>query len=104
MKKVYQYYLVRLVIISSSLVFITTAIVPGARAQGDKLARASQVSTKGTFQREHTQASNQQAIIHVPGDVVSLQQAISQVPDGGVIEISGGVYPSPDGGFRISNL
>ncbi len=43
-------------------------------------------------------------ILHVPGDIGNLQDAINQIPDGGVIELDSGVYPSPTGGFRISNL
>jgi hypothetical protein len=43
-------------------------------------------------------------IIHVPGDTSNLQDAINQIPDGGIIELSGGTYPAPSGGFRVSNL
>lgn len=38
----------------------------------------------------------------VPGD--DLQRAIFRVDDGGVIEMADGVYPVPDGGFRILGL
>jgi hypothetical protein len=37
-------------------------------------------------------------IIHVPGDVGTLQQAISLVSDGGIIEMAPGTYPVPHGG------
>ncbi len=41
------------------------------------------------------------AQIHVPEDVSSLQQAIQQVSNGGVIEVSDGTYAVPSNGFRI---
>ncbi|MEM9598287.1 MAG: hypothetical protein AAGD06_28745 [Acidobacteriota bacterium] len=44
-----------------------------------------------------------QPFIEVPGDM-SLQAAIANVDDGGIIEIAAGTYPSPSGGFSISNL
>jgi hypothetical protein len=43
-------------------------------------------------------------LIHLPGDTNNLQDAINLIPDGGIIELSGGTYPAPSGGFRISNL
>jgi len=43
------------------------------------------------------------SLIRVPQDA-SLQEAIYRVDDGGIIEISGGTYSSPDGGFVISDL
>ncbi|RLC77067.1 MAG: hypothetical protein DRI61_12180, partial [Chloroflexi bacterium] len=43
------------------------------------------------------------SIIRVPQDA-DLQTAIWLVGDGGVIEISGGTYPSPNGGFVICDL
>ncbi|MCP4654481.1 MAG: hypothetical protein GY856_03570 [bacterium] len=42
-----------------------------------------------------------QSTIHVPQDVSSLQQAIQQVSNGGVIEVSDGTYAVPSSGFRI---
>lgn len=42
-----------------------------------------------------------QSVIHVPGDVASLQAAIDTVPDGGVIELAAGSYNAPSGGFTI---
>ena len=39
--------------------------------------------------------------VFVPGDVASLQTAIDIVPDGGTIEIAGGTYSAPAGGFQI---
>lgn len=41
--------------------------------------------------------------IRVPTDVADLQSAINQVSDGGIIEILGGTYYSPVGGWRINN-
>jgi hypothetical protein len=46
----------------------------------------------------------QGGVIHVPGDVANLQDAIHQVTDGGVIELAAGSYYSPNNGFVISNL
>jgi hypothetical protein len=43
-------------------------------------------------------------VIHVPGDTNNIQNAINLIPNGGIIELSGGTYPAPDGGFRVSNL
>ncbi|HEY4561568.1 MAG TPA: right-handed parallel beta-helix repeat-containing protein, partial [Thermoanaerobaculia bacterium] len=43
-------------------------------------------------------------LVHVPQDARTLAAAISRVADGGVIEMAGGTYPSPPGGFRIGNL
>jgi len=42
-------------------------------------------------------------VIHVPGDVSNLQDAISQVPDNGMIELSAGTYHAPTGGFKIND-
>ena len=42
-----------------------------------------------------------QSVIHVPGDVSSLQQAIQQVSGGGIIEIADGTYAAPSNSFRI---
>jgi predicted outer membrane repeat protein len=42
-------------------------------------------------------------IISVPGAVGDLQSAINQVPNEGIIELAGGTYPAPSGGFRITN-
>jgi len=46
------------------------------------------------------------AIIQVPSVVPDLQSAIYQVPDGGIIEVSGGTYYAPNNGlgFVIHNL
>src|SRR5262245_24535721 len=43
-------------------------------------------------------------VIRVPGDASGLQQAVARVPDGGVIELAAGRYPSPPTGFDLSNL
>ena len=44
-----------------------------------------------------------QQIIHVPADM-GLQQAINQVSNEGIIEITNGTYSAPSGGWRINNL
>ncbi len=44
-----------------------------------------------------------QTIIEVPTEVPTLSQALTQVPHGGVIELSAGSYQAPSGGFIISN-
>lgn len=44
-----------------------------------------------------------QAVIEVPTEVATLSQALSQVPDGGIIVLAAGSYQSPSGGFVISN-
>ncbi|HSN54265.1 MAG TPA: right-handed parallel beta-helix repeat-containing protein [Candidatus Sulfomarinibacteraceae bacterium] len=43
-------------------------------------------------------------VLYVPGQVATLSQAVSQVDDGGVIEISAGTYPTPVGGWFFANL
>ncbi|MFN7952538.1 MAG: right-handed parallel beta-helix repeat-containing protein [bacterium] len=42
--------------------------------------------------------------VRVPADAATLTTAISQVSNGGVIEISSGTYTAPSGGFQISGL
>lgn len=43
-------------------------------------------------------------VIHVPGQVGSLQTAIGQIANGGVIEMAAGTYTAPGGGWVASNL
>src|SRR5206468_4326143 len=43
-------------------------------------------------------------VIHVPADQPNLTAAIAAVPDGGVIEMAGGTYQAPKGGFTIYDL
>ena len=43
-------------------------------------------------------------VVRVPGDQPNLTAAIAAVPDGGVIEMSGGTYQAPSGGFTIYDL
>ncbi len=45
-----------------------------------------------------------QALIRVPADLPTLQQAIAAVSDGGVIELATGTYTPPTGGFEIKDL
>jgi len=44
-----------------------------------------------------------ETVIHVPNTVGTLAAALQAVPDGGVIELAGGTYPAPAGGFRLNN-
>ena len=41
------------------------------------------------------------ALVRVPGDQPTLQAAIAEVTDGGVIEMAAGVYTAPPGGFTV---
>src|SRR5437016_4889273 len=41
------------------------------------------------------------ALVHVPGDQATLQDAIAAVSDGGVIEMAAGTYTAPAGGFTV---
>lgn len=41
------------------------------------------------------------ALVHVPGDQATLQDAIAAVSDGGVIEMAAGTYTAPTGGFTV---
>ena len=43
-------------------------------------------------------------VIHVPGDVANLQDAINQAPDGAIIELAGGTYRAPEDGFKMFDL
>lgn len=42
-------------------------------------------------------------LIHVPGTVGTLQEAIGLINDGGIIELAAGTYHAPQDGFRILN-
>jgi hypothetical protein len=42
-------------------------------------------------------------VLRVPQDVPTLEQAISQVADGGIVELAAGTYAAPAAGFKISN-
>jgi predicted outer membrane repeat protein len=42
-------------------------------------------------------------VLHVPGDVATLQAAINQVPNGGIIELAAGTYASPANGWGIND-
>ena len=41
------------------------------------------------------------ALVHVPADKPTLQDAIAEVADGGVIEMAAGTYTAPSGGFTV---
>jgi predicted outer membrane repeat protein len=41
------------------------------------------------------------ALVHVPGDKPTLQDAIAEVADGGVIEMAAGTYTAPSGAFTV---
>ena len=43
-------------------------------------------------------------LVRVPADVATLQQAITAVSNGGVIELAAGTYTPPAGGFEIKDL
>lgn len=44
-------------------------------------------------------------VIHVPGDAATLEQAISTVPQGGIIELAAGTYTSPGSdGWVLNNI
>jgi predicted outer membrane repeat protein len=42
-------------------------------------------------------------LVRVPQDAATLQQAISQVANGGVVELAAGIYAAPAAGFKIGN-
>jgi len=44
-----------------------------------------------------------QIVIRVPADLSTLSEALNQIPNGGIIELASGNYPSPSDGFIISN-
>jgi hypothetical protein len=43
------------------------------------------------------------SLLQVPQTVATLQQAIAEIGNGGVIELAGGIYASPAAGFKIAN-
>src|SRR4030067_564926 len=43
-------------------------------------------------------------IIHVPGDVATLQDAVNMVSNGNIIELAAGTYMAPSGGWIFNNL
>ena len=48
-------------------------------------------------------AAGTSGLVRVPQDVPTLEQAISRVASGGVIELAAATYAAPAPGFRISN-
>ncbi|HUE95323.1 MAG TPA: right-handed parallel beta-helix repeat-containing protein, partial [Longimicrobiaceae bacterium] len=51
-----------------------------------------------------SQRATASPLVRVPADTPDLQAAISQVDDGGIIEVAGGTYPAPAGAFRINDV
>ena len=69
-------------------------------------AQAATSPSSGRFQQMRftdIPAETAEDVIFVPGEVATLQSAITQVVDGGVIELAQGTYSAPSGGFRITN-
>jgi predicted outer membrane repeat protein len=52
---------------------------------------------------EAAAAAGAGGVLRVPQDVPTLEQAISQVTDGGIVELAAGTYAAPAAGFKISN-
>lgn len=48
-------------------------------------------------------AARAAALVRVPQDAATLDIALGKVPDGGAIELAGGIYTSPPNGFAIRN-
>ena len=44
------------------------------------------------------------SVIRVPEDYLTLQNAINNVPDGGIIDLRSGTYSAPAGGFLINDM
>jgi hypothetical protein len=84
------------------LVLIWTVDAHGTYAYSPGVIQ--QVSTEGPTYVEEKTSLESESIIHIPGDVADLQQAISLVQNNGAIEIAAGTYPSPDSGFEMGNL
>lgn len=49
------------------------------------------------------EAAAASGLLRVPQDVPTLAQALSQVVNGGIVELAAATYPSPAPGFKISN-
>ena len=43
-------------------------------------------------------------ILYVPGEVSTLQKAVNQISDGGIIELAAGTYTAPTGGWIFNDL
>jgi hypothetical protein len=48
-------------------------------------------------------AAGSSGLVRVPQDAPTLAQAISQVADGGIIELAGATYAAPASGFKVGN-
>ncbi len=68
-----------------------------AQRQLPKLTLAVLFWASGIFDQAALLA---QSVIRVPQDVATLDQAVSQVGDGGIIELAAGTYAAPLEGFR----
>jgi hypothetical protein len=49
------------------------------------------------------EAAGVSGVLRVPQDVPTLERAIAQVTDGGVIELAAGTYAAPAAGYKVSN-
>ena len=81
----------------STFLILLVALTPITFTSPTRVVFASQENSP-TF-------SSQQTIIHVPGDAETLEQAISAVPQGGIIELAAGTYTSPGlDGWVLNNI
>jgi len=84
------------------VILVTVFLSPITAGVGKAGSRQEQVDKTAIYSITTSLAS--QNVIHVPGDVGGLQEAINQVQNGEVIELAAGVYYSTDGPFRMNNL
>jgi hypothetical protein len=48
-------------------------------------------------------AAGVNGLLRVPQDVPTLEEAMAQVGDGGIVELAAGTYAAPQSGFKVSN-
>ena len=82
---------------ASAASMAVASLVPASAQQGARAAGGGAAPAAGS-------AATPGGLVQVPQQVPTLQAAISQVANGGVIELAAGSYAAPAGGFRVSNL
>lgn len=87
------------VVLAITLVFSWTVDVQAVFTMSNGIGLAGNVQIAS-----HASLSQSENILHVPGDLASLQDAIYAVSDGGIIELAAGIYFAPEDGFRINDL
>jgi predicted outer membrane repeat protein len=91
----------QIVLLTLTLALATASAAPGPSA---RLTPARALGFAAAVAAEAPAAAGAGGVLRVPQDVPTLDQAISQVADGGIVELAAGAYAAPAAGFKISNL